>query len=183
MVVVFNTTFNFVANEVFRFGSLSCIVDQKGAMHHVEVVGKEAPRYHTITTMDKKPPPRSRVPPVTVTTQASSARAWTQVGPTHPCHTSGCCCASQTCGCTNAFASSDHHSSSNTTKSIVHLADPSLDLDQSKEERGRGPRCSQDCWSAVDSRRDHLARECGCQTRGGRALALLPLTSSSSTRE
>jgi hypothetical protein len=41
-VVVFNIVFNIDAGEVFHFESLSCVVDQRGALHDVADVGKDA---------------------------------------------------------------------------------------------------------------------------------------------
>jgi hypothetical protein len=50
--VVFNTVFNFTTVEVLHFGSLSYFVDQKGALHRIANVGKDALRYHIITSTD-----------------------------------------------------------------------------------------------------------------------------------
>lgn len=58
MAVVFNTTINFAIGEVFLFGSLSCIVDYRGALHRVAGVGEEALRVRAIAST-KKPQPRS----------------------------------------------------------------------------------------------------------------------------
>lgn len=60
MAIVFNTVFSFIIGDVFHFGCLSRIMDQRGALHHVASVGKEAPLSHTIAPIEKKPLLRSR---------------------------------------------------------------------------------------------------------------------------
>jgi hypothetical protein len=35
MAIIFNITVTFNAGEIFRFGSLSCIVDQEGILHRI----------------------------------------------------------------------------------------------------------------------------------------------------
>jgi hypothetical protein len=44
MVIVFNDVFNFSAGEIFHFGSLSYVADQRGALHWVADIGKDASR-------------------------------------------------------------------------------------------------------------------------------------------
>lgn len=63
-VVVFNIVFNIAAGVVFHFGSLSCVVDQRGALHRVADAGKDASRSRLASLMEKKPPPRSETTPM-----------------------------------------------------------------------------------------------------------------------
>lgn len=67
----------------FHFEPLPCIANQKGTLHRIADVGKEAPRSHTITSMKKKPSSRPRVTlvavvakPRLVASRAATAHAW-----------------------------------------------------------------------------------------------------------
>jgi hypothetical protein len=84
MVVVFNYVFNFAAEEVFHFGSLSCVTAQRGALHRVADIGKDAPRSRVASLGEKKPTPRSKAAPVTIVVKPrlimarrAPARSWT----------------------------------------------------------------------------------------------------------
>lgn len=63
-VIVFNIVYNIVVGEVFHFGSLSCVIGQRGALHRVADAGKDASRSRLASLMEKKPPPRSETTPV-----------------------------------------------------------------------------------------------------------------------
>jgi hypothetical protein len=53
MVVTFTTMISFPAGEIFHFGSLSYIVDQKDDLYSVADAGKEALSSQTDTLMGK----------------------------------------------------------------------------------------------------------------------------------
>jgi hypothetical protein len=55
--------FNFTVVEVFYFGSLSCITDKRGALHHVLDAGKGAPGSRVTRLVKKGPTPRSEIAP------------------------------------------------------------------------------------------------------------------------
>jgi hypothetical protein len=66
MDVIFNIVFNFIAREVFHFRYLSCIIDQRGALHLVLDTGKSALGSRTTDLMKKGPSPRPETSSVTV---------------------------------------------------------------------------------------------------------------------
>jgi hypothetical protein len=43
MAIIFNTPIIFNAGEVFHFGSLSCIADREGILHHIADPSKKRP--------------------------------------------------------------------------------------------------------------------------------------------
>jgi hypothetical protein len=69
----------------FHFGSLSCIVDQKGTLHSVADTGMGAPRSHATVSAQKKSTSRPKMTPTTtmgkprlVVIRAASVRAQVQ---------------------------------------------------------------------------------------------------------
>jgi hypothetical protein len=58
--------FNFAAWEVFHFGSLFYVADQRGALHRVADGKKDASRSSIASLMDKMCSPRSGIALVTV---------------------------------------------------------------------------------------------------------------------
>jgi hypothetical protein len=76
--------------------------------------------------------------------------------------------------CTATSVSVARHDNYNTTNSITHLPDLCLDSDQSKEEKGQGPRRLQEPHDAADRHYSNLTRGCSHQDSGGGASPLLP---------
>jgi hypothetical protein len=70
MSILFNTVFNFTVDEVFHFGSLSCVADRKGALHRVAGVEKDAPRSRVIVSTEKMALSRSGIALVMVATKS-----------------------------------------------------------------------------------------------------------------